>query len=105
VSSLFVSLYLKTLTLPRSQNICHSAMDAADADQRAKDQGLASFTDHPPRKWFNEFVGPEGPMIDITRRLHPTRKSMYTCEARARVIVAFAESSSCPGWNTKIDGR
>ena len=69
------------------QNICHSPIDSAEADQRTKDQGLANFTDHPPRKWLNEFIGPDGPMIDITRRLHPTRAFMYTCESR---LVCFS---------------
>ncbi|GJN92091.1 hypothetical protein Rhopal_005120-T1 [Rhodotorula paludigena] len=68
-------------------NICASDLDTAEPDQRARDQGLESFTDHPPRAWLSQFTGPDGPMIDITRRLHPDRKGMFTC------------------WNTKIDAR
>ncbi|KAK4701301.1 AP endonuclease 2, partial [Phenoliferia sp. Uapishka_3] len=82
---------LLTLTVYASsqfhQNICHSPLDSAESEVRRKEQGLENFIDHPPRKWLNEFVGPNGPMIDITRRLHPARKQMYTC------------------WNTKIDAR
>ncbi|GAA5922359.1 hypothetical protein JCM1841_003082 [Sporobolomyces salmonicolor] len=68
-------------------NICASDLDTAEPEQRAKNQGLETFTDHPPRKWLKEFTGPSGPMIDITRRFHPDRQGMFTC------------------WNTKIDAR
>ncbi|GAA5912656.1 hypothetical protein JCM5296_006045 [Sporobolomyces johnsonii] len=68
-------------------NICASDLDTAEPEQRAKNQGLETFTDHPPRKWLQEFTGPGGPMIDVTRRFHPERQGMFTC------------------WNTKIDAR
>ncbi|GAA5856268.1 hypothetical protein JCM8547_000845 [Rhodosporidiobolus lusitaniae] len=68
-------------------NICADDLDTAEPEQRARDRGLENFTDHPPRKWLSQFVGLEGPMIDITRRLHPDRQGMFTC------------------WNTKIDAR
>ncbi|GAA5909194.1 hypothetical protein JCM6882_003762 [Rhodosporidiobolus microsporus] len=68
-------------------NICAADMDTAEPEQRARDAGLENFTDHPPRKWLSEFTGEGGPMIDITRRLHPDRMGMFTC------------------WNTKIDAR
>ncbi|GAA5866472.1 hypothetical protein JCM1840_001328 [Sporobolomyces johnsonii] len=68
-------------------NICASDLDTAEPEQRAKNQGLETFTDHPPRKWLQEFTGPGGPMIDVTRRFHPDRQGMFTC------------------WNTKIDAR
>ncbi|GAA5922733.1 DNA-(apurinic or apyrimidinic site) lyase APN2 [Sporobolomyces koalae] len=68
-------------------NICASNLDTAEPDQRAKNQGLEEFTDHPPRKWLKEFTGPGGVMIDTTRVAHPDRIGMFTC------------------WNTKIDAR
>ncbi|GAA5828152.1 hypothetical protein JCM11251_002613 [Rhodosporidiobolus azoricus] len=68
-------------------NICAHDIDTAEPEQRARDRGLENFTDHPPRKWLGEFTGEKGPMIDITRRLHPNRVGMFTC------------------WNTKIDAR
>ena len=73
--------------LARLQNICAEAIDSAEADQRVKDQGLKNFSDHPPRAWLKEFVGPQGPMIDITRRLHPNRRSMFTCELGFRLRI------------------
>ncbi|GAA6055549.1 hypothetical protein JCM3770_006781 [Rhodotorula araucariae] len=68
-------------------NICASDLDTAEPDQRARDQGLERFTDHPPRAWLSHFTGEDGVMVDITRRLHPERRGMFTC------------------WNTKIDAR
>ncbi|BGP12455.1 hypothetical protein JCM10213_006979 [Rhodosporidiobolus nylandii] len=71
-------------------NICASDLDTAEPEQRARDRGLESFTDHPPRKWLGEFTdngGKNGVMIDITRYLQPERQGMFTC------------------WNTKIDAR
>ncbi|KAM0755519.1 DNase I-like protein [Meredithblackwellia eburnea MCA 4105] len=68
-------------------NICASNLDSIESEARRKEQGLENFTDHPPRKWLSEFVGPGGPMVDVTRRFHPGREKMYTC------------------WNTKIDAR
>ncbi|BGP52696.1 hypothetical protein JCM8202_004777 [Rhodotorula sphaerocarpa] len=68
-------------------NICSSDLDTAEPGKRAKDQDLEHFTDHPPRAWLSSFVGPEGPMIDITRRLHPDRLGMFTC------------------WDTKTEAR
>ncbi|GAA5899457.1 DNA-(apurinic or apyrimidinic site) lyase APN2 [Sporobolomyces salmoneus] len=68
-------------------NICASDLDTAEPSQRAQNQGLEQFTDHPPRKWLKEFTGPDGPMVDTTRAQFPDRKGMFTC------------------WNTKIDAR
>lgn len=72
---------------PRPQNICSSDLDTAEPGKRAKDQDLEHFTDHPPRAWLRSFVGPEGPMIDITRRLHPDRLGMFTCAYPERPVA------------------
>jgi len=42
---------------------------------------------HPARQWLRRWLAPQGPLIDITRELHPTRECMYTC------------------WNTLVDAR
>lgn len=68
------------LTCITSQNICASNLDTAEPDQRAKNQGIEEFTDHPPRKWLKEFTGPDGPMVDTTRAQYPDRKGMFTCK-------------------------
>lgn len=77
-----------------SQNICASNLDTAEPMQRAKEQGLEEFTDHPPRKWLKAFTGPGGPMIDITRRYHPDRRSMFTCESFRTPDLLFVLISS-----------
>ncbi|KAK4050483.1 Class II abasic (AP) endonuclease [Microbotryomycetes sp. JL221] len=68
-------------------NICASDLDTAEPDRRATEKGLPRFMEHPPRKWLENWVGPNGPMIDVTRTFFPNRKGMFTC------------------WNTKIDAR
>lgn len=47
----------------------------------------AEFVSHPARQWLRRWLAPQGPLIDITRELHPTRECMYTC------------------WNTLVDAR
>lgn len=68
-------------------NICADDLDATEPEKRARDRGLENFTDHPPRAWLRNFVGPDGPMIDITRKFYPNRRGMFTC------------------WETKIEAR
>ncbi|KAI5480025.1 AP endonuclease 2 [Pseudohyphozyma bogoriensis] len=70
-------------------NICTTKLDSAEAAESTipRAPGVPEWADHRPRKWLRDFVGPDGPMIDITRKYHPHRKGMYTC------------------WNTKIDAR
>ncbi|GAA5960042.1 hypothetical protein JCM8115_004508 [Rhodotorula mucilaginosa] len=68
-------------------NICADDLDASEPQKRARDNGLENFLDYPPRAWLHEFVGPDGPMIDITRKFHPNRRGMFTC------------------WDTKTEAR
>lgn len=68
-------------------NIVRAPIDHCDPVQKMKEQGLTEFTDHPARRWFNDFLAPQGQFIDICRKLQPDRQKMYTC------------------WNTVIDAR
>ena len=68
-------------------NICADNLDTSEPEKRARDSGLENFLDYPPRAWLHEFVGPDGPMIDITRKFHPNRPGMFTC------------------WDTKTEAR
>ncbi|KWU46793.1 DNase I-like protein [Rhodotorula sp. JG-1b] len=68
-------------------NICADDLDASEPEKRARDSGLENFLDYPPRAWLHEFVGPDGPMVDITRKFHPDRRGMFTC------------------WDTKTEAR
>ncbi|KAM0793357.1 hypothetical protein ACM66B_000812 [Microbotryomycetes sp. NB124-2] len=68
-------------------NICASDLDTAEPHERAKEEGVSSFMEHPARKWFREFIGPNGVLVDVTRMFHPTRRGMFTC------------------WNQRIEAR
>lgn len=68
-------------------NICASPLDTCDAEGRARENGISDFMDHPARKWFSHLIGPDGILVDVTRRYHPDRERMFTC------------------WNTKLDAR
>ncbi|CAJ0649242.1 7672_t:CDS:2 [Entrophospora sp. SA101] len=68
-------------------NITHQKIDHCDPQKAIKDQKMDSFEDHPARKWFDGFLAPNGPMIDLFRIFHPNEEGMYTC------------------WNTLINAR
>ncbi|KAK4055302.1 Class II abasic (AP) endonuclease [Microbotryomycetes sp. JL201] len=68
-------------------NICASDLDTVEPEKRAKEGALSSFMEHPSRKWFRNFIGPNGVLVDVTRMFHPNRIGMFTC------------------WNQKIDAR
>lgn len=58
-------------------NICATPLDHCDGHLPSNQ---ATFYDHPARAWFKNWLGPDGPMLDIVREFHPTRKGLYTCE-------------------------
>ncbi|CAG8630732.1 13454_t:CDS:2, partial [Dentiscutata heterogama] len=68
-------------------NVTHKEIDHCDPQRSVREYELESFGDHPARKWFDEFVAPNGPMVDLFRKFHPDEKGMYTC------------------WNTLINAR
>jgi len=39
----------------------------------------STFWDEPHRKWFREWLYPQGPMYDVIRSFWPDRKAMFTC--------------------------
>ncbi|KAI0718087.1 Endonuclease/exonuclease/phosphatase [Cerioporus squamosus] len=65
-------------------NVCASPMDHCDGHLPSN---IATFHDHPARAWFNKWLSPNGPMIDIVRLFHPDRKGLFTC------------------WNMKLQAR
>ena len=58
-------------------NICATPIDHVEGDMG---NNAAVFWDHPARAWFKEWIGPDGPLMDVIRRQWPERKSMYTCK-------------------------
>ncbi|KDQ51066.1 hypothetical protein JAAARDRAFT_164138 [Jaapia argillacea MUCL 33604] len=65
-------------------NICATPLDHCDGHLPSNS---SNFWEHPTRAWFRDWIGPEGPMVDVVRKFWPERKDMYTC------------------WNTKISAR
>ncbi|CAG8485728.1 15150_t:CDS:2 [Funneliformis mosseae] len=60
-------------------NVTHKEIDHCDPQKSMKEYGLESFGDHPARIWFDSWVSPNGPMIDLCRKLHPDEEGMFTC--------------------------
>ena len=59
-------------------NISARPIDHCDPVRRASESAYGGYDHHPARKWFNEFIGQRGSMIDLGRHFHPERKSMFT---------------------------
>ncbi|CAI2193060.1 4055_t:CDS:2, partial [Funneliformis geosporum] len=59
-------------------NVTHKEIDHCDPQKSIKDYGLESFGDHPARKWFDSWISPNGPMIDLCRKFHPDEEGMFT---------------------------
>lgn len=57
-------------------NICAAPIDHCEGELPSNRD---EFWVHPARKWFREWLDPNGPMIDIVRQRWPDRKGMYTC--------------------------
>lgn len=70
-------------------NIAHREIDHCDPIQSNKELMLRCYDDHPPRKWFDNWISStdESKLIDTFRYLHPTQQKAFTC------------------WNTKINAR
>ena len=61
-------------------NVCAAPIDHCDGHLPSN---MEVFYDHPARTWFHKWLSPRGPMVDVLREFHPTRKGMFTCECRA----------------------
>ncbi|KAI8576033.1 hypothetical protein K450DRAFT_258577 [Umbelopsis ramanniana AG] len=77
----------KQVIIAGDVNAMHREIDCCDPKNNMKEWGISNFQDVPGRRWVDDFLFPKGPMVDMTRYYHPTRKGMFTC------------------WNTKIDAR
>ncbi|KAI9234486.1 MAG: Endonuclease/exonuclease/phosphatase [Podila humilis] len=68
-------------------NVIPSEIDHCDPAKWKKESGESDFTNTLPRKWFNGFLAPNGPLIDLFRVFHKDELGAFTC------------------WNTKINAR
>ncbi|KAG0208582.1 Class II abasic (AP) endonuclease [Mortierella sp. GBA30] len=68
-------------------NVIPTELDHCDPAKWKKESGEDDFTNTQPRKWFNSFLAPNGPMTDLYRIFHAGEVGAFTC------------------WNTKINAR
>ncbi|KAG0363947.1 Class II abasic (AP) endonuclease [Gamsiella multidivaricata] len=68
-------------------NVVPTELDHCDPAKWRKEAGEDDFTNTPPRRWFNSFLAPNGPMTDLFRVFHKDEPGAFTC------------------WNTKINAR
>jgi len=65
-------------------NSCPAPIDHAEGNlPKHRD----NFYESPHRSWIRDWIGPNGPLVDIVRERWPNREGMFTC------------------WNTKIGAR
>lgn len=68
-------------------NVIPTELDHCDPAKWKKESGEDDFTNTPPRRWFNSFLAPAGPLTDLYRVFHRDEPGAFTC------------------WNTKINAR
>ncbi|KAF9353838.1 Class II abasic (AP) endonuclease [Mortierella sp. NVP85] len=68
-------------------NVIPTELDHCDPAKWKKDAGEEDFTNTLPRRWFNGFLAPVGPLTDLYRVFHKDEPGAFTC------------------WNTKINAR
>ena len=57
----------KRVIVVGDMNVEHKEIDHCNPKGAIKEKGLNAFGDHPSRKWFDSFVVPNGPMVDVCR--------------------------------------
>lgn len=70
----------KNVIVAGDVNAMHKEIDCCDPRKNMKEWGITQFQDLPGRQWVDKFLAPKGPMIDLSRRYHPTRQGMFTCK-------------------------
>ncbi|KAG0320771.1 Class II abasic (AP) endonuclease [Dissophora globulifera] len=68
-------------------NVIPTELDHCDPEKWKKETGESDFTNTMPRRWFNSFLAPNGPLTDLYRVFHKDEPGAFTC------------------WNTKINAR
>jgi AP endonuclease-2 len=70
----------KNVIIAGDVNAMHKEIDCCDPKKNMKEWGITHFQELPGRQWLDQFLAPKGPMIDLSRRYHPTRQGMFTCK-------------------------
>lgn len=68
-------------------NVIPTELDHCDPEKWKKESGCDDFGNTRPRRWFNSFLAPNGPLTDLYRVFHEGERGAFTC------------------WNTKINAR
>ncbi|KAJ3122470.1 Class II abasic (AP) endonuclease [Nowakowskiella sp. JEL0407] len=68
-------------------NVCHKEIDHCDPEKSKKERNITDFGSTPSRKWINEFLAPNGSVVDLFRHFNPEKRHAFTC------------------WNTLINAR
>lgn len=77
----------KEVIVMGDMNVIPSELDHCDPEKWKKECGESDFGNTAPRRWFNAFLAPNGPLTDLYRVFHKDEKGAFTC------------------WNTKINAR
>lgn len=77
----------KEVIVVGDMNVIPTELDHCDPAKWKKDAGEEDFTNTLPRRWFNGFLAPAGPLTDLYRVFHKDEPGAFTC------------------WNTKINAR
>lgn len=79
-------------------NVMRAPIDSGEGGIKVKSE---VHYENPARRWFDSWIHPKGPMIDVVRECWPDREGMYTCGFLQFICVCLRTS----GWNTKLDAR
>jgi AP endonuclease-2 len=72
----------KSVIIAGDLNVSRSPIDTADPVGAARRTDSGVFEDTNSRRWLNQLLHPNGPLVDTGRHFHPDRKGMYTCILR-----------------------
>lgn len=65
-------------------NICATPLDHCDGHLPSV---AADFWEYPARAWFRDWIGPDGPLVDVVRTYWPDRKGLYTCPSVCLLVT------------------
>ncbi|KAF9432935.1 Class II abasic (AP) endonuclease [Entomortierella beljakovae] len=77
----------KEVIVMGDMNVIPTELDHCDPRKWKRDCGESDFTNTLPRRWFNSFLAPNGPLTDLFRFYHKDEPGAFTC------------------WNTLINAR
>ncbi|KAF9149707.1 Class II abasic (AP) endonuclease [Linnemannia schmuckeri] len=77
----------KEVIVMGDMNVVPTELDHCDPERWKKESGESEFGNTEPRRWFNAFLAPNGPLTDLYRVFHKDERGAFTC------------------WNTKINAR